>query len=60
MAGELFERDYNVFLHFPVAAAYFLVISLAIFFVFGLVYRHLTRHMPDALPMKFGLQRWMQ
>ena len=23
-AGELFERDYNAFLHFPVAALYFL------------------------------------
>ena len=60
MAGELFERDYNAFLHYPVAALYFLAVSLCIFFVFGLVYRHLTRHMPGALPMKFGLQRWMQ
>ncbi len=59
-AGELFERDYNAFLHYPVAALYFLAVSLCIFFVFGLVYRHLTRHMPGALPMKFGLQRWMQ
>lgn len=58
-AGELFERDYNAFLHFPVAALYFLAVSLCIFFVFGLVYRHLTRHMPGALPLKFGLQRWM-
>lgn len=60
MAGELFERDYNAFLHYPVAALYFLAVSLCIFFVFGLVYRHLTRHMPGALPMKFGLQRWMR
>ena len=27
-AGELFERDYNAFLHFSVAALYFLAISL--------------------------------
>lgn len=56
-ANDLFQRDYNAFLHFTVAALYFLVISLAIFFVFGLVYRHLTRHMPGAVPLRFGLGR---
>ena len=59
-AGELFEKDYNAFLHFSAAALYFLAISLAIFLVFGLVYRRLTRHMPGALPMRFGLDRWMK
>lgn len=59
-AGELFQRDYNAFLHYSVAALYFLAISLCIFFVFGLVYRHLTRHMPGAVPMKLGLARWMK
>lgn len=59
-AGELFEKDYNAFLHFTAAGLYFLAISLAIFFVFGLVYRRLTRHMPGALPMRFGLDRWMK
>jgi polar amino acid transport system permease protein len=43
-AGELFERDYNIFLHFSVAALYFLVISMAIFYVSSLVYRNLNRH----------------
>ena len=52
-AGELFERDYNVILHFSVAALYFLTISLVIFFVFGLVYRRLMRHMPGAVPLRF-------
>ncbi len=47
-AGELFERDYNVFLHFSVAALYFLCISLTIFFVFNLVYRRLMRHLVSA------------
>lgn len=45
-ASELFERDFNVFLHFSVAALYFLVITMAIFFVFGLVYERMMRHMP--------------
>ncbi len=43
-AGELFEKDYNVFLHFSVAALYFLVISLMIFFVAGLIQKRLNRH----------------
>lgn len=59
-ASDLFQRDYNAFLHFSVAALYFLAISLAIFFVFGLVYRRLTRHMPGAMPIRFGLQRWVR
>ncbi len=55
-ANELFQRDYNAFLHFPVAAAYFLVVSLCVFFVFGLVYRRLTRHMPGVAPMRFRVR----
>ncbi len=43
-AGELFEKDYNVFLHFSVAALYFLVISFVIFFIFGQFYKYLMRH----------------
>jgi His/Glu/Gln/Arg/opine family amino acid ABC transporter permease subunit len=57
-AGELFERDYNALLHFSVAALYFLVISFAIFFVFGLVYRRLTQHMPQVPKIRF-LPRWL-
>ena len=57
MASDLFQKDYNVFLHFGVAALYFLAISLAIFYLFGLVYRRLMRHMPGAVPMKFNLRR---
>ena len=56
-AGELFERDYNAFLHYSVAALFFLCISLAVFFVFGLIYRRLMRHLPGAVPMKFSFQR---
>jgi His/Glu/Gln/Arg/opine family amino acid ABC transporter permease subunit len=44
-AGELFERDYNAFLHYSVAAGYFLVISLLVFFFFGIIYRRMMRHM---------------
>lgn len=57
MAEVLFQRDYNVFLHFSVAALYFLAISLLIFYLFGLIYRRLMRHMPQTAPMKFTWRR---
>ncbi len=47
-AGELFERDYNAFLHYSVAALYFLVISIIIFYLFGLIYKKLTAHLRGA------------
>lgn len=58
MASGLFERDYNAFLHFSVAAGYFLAISLCIFFVFGLVYRRMMRHLPAPPRMRFA-PRWL-
>ncbi len=60
MAGELFQRDYNALLHYSVAALYFLAISLAIFYAFGLIYRRLMRHLPEIVPMKFNLRRFMR
>ncbi len=44
-AGELFERDYNIYLHFGVAGLYFLVASLIIFWLGGLVQKRLNRHL---------------
>lgn len=58
-AKELFERDYNAFLHFSVAALYFLVVSLVIFFLFGLVYRRLMRHMPAAPGLRYA-PKWLR
>jgi len=52
-AGELFERDYNAVLHYSVAALYFLTVSFCIFLVFGLIYRRLMRHLPEAPRMTF-------
>lgn len=57
-AKELFERDYNAFLHFSVAALWFLVVSLVVFFLFGLVYRHLMRHMPAAPRVRYMPSWW--
>jgi polar amino acid transport system permease protein len=55
-AETLFRHDYNVFLHFSVAALYFLVISLGIFAVFGLIYRRLMRHLPEAPRLRPSLR----
>jgi polar amino acid transport system permease protein len=57
LAEVLFQHDYNVFLHFGVAAGYFLAISLAIFYLFGLVYRRLMRHLPQEKRLKFTWRR---
>lgn len=57
-AKELFERDYNAFLHFSVAALYFLAVSLVVFFLLGLVYRRLMRHMPAAPSLRFAPTWW--
>lgn len=57
-AKELFERDYNAFLHFSVAALYFLAVSMVVFFLFGLVYRRLMRHMPAAPRVRYVPAWW--
>ena len=58
-AKELFEHDYNAFLHFSVAALWFLAVSLVVFFLFGLVYRRLMRHMPAAPGLRFA-PKWLR
>ena len=55
-AGELFEKDYNVFLHFSVAALYFLALSMVIFYVSNLIYKHLTRHLSRPEDRKIKLK----
>ena len=54
-----FEKDYNAFLHFSVAALYFLAGSLVVFFLFGLVYKRLMRHMPVQPRMRF-VPKWIR
>lgn len=51
-AEKLFQGDFNVFLHYGVAALYFLAITLVIFFVFNRVYRRLMRHQVQDAPMR--------
>jgi polar amino acid transport system permease protein len=58
-ASDLFEKDYNVFLHFSVAALYFLAVSLVVFFVFGQVYRRLMRHLGPAPKLRYA-PKWIR
>ena len=58
-AKTLFERDYNAFLHFSVAALYFLIVSLVVFFLFGLVYQRLMRHLPAQPGLRFA-PKWLR
>ncbi len=58
-AKTLFERDFNAFLHFSVAALYFLVVSLVVFFLFGLVYQRLMRHLPAQPGLRFA-PKWLR
>jgi len=58
-AKEFFERDYNAFLHFSVAALYFLTVTLVVFFLFGLVYQRLMRHMPAPPRLRYA-PKWMR
>ncbi|MFZ1385912.1 MAG: ABC transporter permease subunit [Thiolinea sp.] len=51
-AGELFEKDYNLFLHFSAAAFYFLVISMLIFYICNLIYKRLTKHLNVDVKLK--------
>ncbi|MFI0400466.1 MAG: ABC transporter permease subunit [Thiolinea sp.] len=51
-AGELYEKDYNLFLHFSAAAFYFLVVSILIFYLCNLVYKRLTRHLNVDVSLK--------
>ena len=44
-AGELFERDYDLFLHYGVAALYFLAISMVLFRLFAWVNARLNAHL---------------
>jgi len=59
-AGELFEKDYNIFLHFGVAGLYFLVASLIIFWLAGLIQRRLNRHITGQATKLSFRPKWLR
>jgi His/Glu/Gln/Arg/opine family amino acid ABC transporter permease subunit len=58
-AEEMFERDFNAFLHYSIAALYFLAISLAVFFVFGRIYNYLVRHLEREPRLRYA-PKWIR
>jgi polar amino acid transport system permease protein len=50
------ERTFNPFIAYPVIAAYFILLTLLVIFVFGLVNKRLNRHLPQDLRAKIRLR----
>lgn len=47
-ASYFADRTYNPFVAYPIIAAYFILLTLAIIAIFGVVNRRLNRHLPEA------------
>lgn len=47
-ASYFADRTFNPFVAYPIAAAYFIVATLALIWIFGRVNRRLNRHLPGA------------
>ena len=47
-ANYFADKTFNPFISYPILAFYFILLSLAIIFLYGRVYRHLNRHLPQA------------
>ncbi|PRX35177.1 polar amino acid transport system permease protein [Meinhardsimonia xiamenensis] len=47
-ASYFADKTFNPFVPYPILAGYFILLTLAIIGVFGLVNRRLNRHLPDA------------
>ena len=52
-ANYFADKTFNPFVAYPIIAAYFIVFTLLIIFMFGLVNRHLNRHLPTDQRQKF-------
>src|SRR5690606_16913284 len=50
------SRTFNPFVAYPVIAVYFILLTLSVIAVFGLVNRRLNRHLPQSARVKFRLR----
>lgn len=55
-ANYFADKTYNPFIPYPIVAFYFILISLAIIGVFGLINRRLNRHLPQSARHKLRLR----
>jgi polar amino acid transport system permease protein len=44
------EKTFNPFIPYPIVAAYFVVLTLTVITVYGMINRRLNRHLPSAAP----------
>ncbi|TCP41778.1 ABC transporter permease [Rhodovulum marinum] len=54
------DKTFNPFIAYPIAAAYFILLTLAIIAVFGLINRRLNRHLPRDSRPRLRLRLLMQ
>ncbi|MDA8584644.1 ABC transporter permease subunit [Rhodobacteraceae bacterium] len=51
------DKTFNPFVPYPIVAAYFILLTLIVIWVFGLINRHLNRHLPGrAKPIRYRPQ----
>ena len=50
------DKTFNPFVPYPILACYFILVTLAIIGVFGLVNRRLNRHLPSAVRSRLRLK----
>jgi polar amino acid transport system permease protein len=50
------SKTFNPFIAFPVIAAYFVLLTLVIIWVFGRINRHLNRHLPQSVRSRIRLR----
>ncbi len=49
-ASYFAEKTFNPFVPYPIVAAFFVVLTLVVITVFGLIGRRLNRHLPSSAP----------
>ncbi len=55
-ANYFADKTYNPFIPYPIVGFYFVLLTLLLIFVFGLVNRHLNRHLPSNRRAKIRLR----
>jgi polar amino acid transport system permease protein len=47
-ASYLADKTFNPFIHYPIFAGYFILLTLLIIWIFGGINRRLNRHLPES------------
>ena len=47
-ASYFADKTFNPFIPYPIVAGYFILLTLMVILLFGMVNRHLNRHLPQA------------